>query len=40
MFIEGHSSRLFPRVLAGLMVSVAMVVAALAHAVVHSQAFI
>jgi len=40
MFTRDNSSRLLARVLAGLTVSVAMVMAALTHAVVNSQSFI
>lgn len=40
MFTRNNSSRLLSRVLAGLTVSVAMVMAALTHAVLNSQSFI
>jgi hypothetical protein len=40
MFTRNDSNRFLSRVLAGLTVSVAMVVAALTHAVVNSQSFV
>ncbi len=40
MFTRNSPNRFASRVLAGLAVSVAMVMAALAHAVVTSQAFV
>jgi hypothetical protein len=40
MFTGNNSNRFLSRVLVGLTASVAMVLAALTHAVVNSQAFI